>query len=67
MHFDPYNLYLGFLFGLVGFAAWRYGRHKQSVRHIILAIILCVFSYFVPDVWWTLGIGGVLTLLLFWP
>ncbi|HSA58612.1 MAG TPA: hypothetical protein VLJ37_02895 [bacterium] len=67
MSFEPYNLYFGFLFGLVGFAAWRYGRHKQSARHLILAVALFGFSYFMPNVWWTLGVGGTLTLLLFWP
>ncbi len=67
MHFDPYNLWLGFVFGMAGLAAWRYGRHVQSARHMILAVCLMGFSYFIPNVWATLAVGGVLTLLLFWP
>jgi len=67
MHFDPYNLWLGFVFGLIGFAAWRYGRHKQSIRHMALAFCLFIFSYFMPNVWSTLAVGGGLTVLLFWP
>jgi hypothetical protein len=67
MHFDPYNIYFGILFGLIGFAAWRYGRHKQSARHMLLAVVLMGFSYFVPTLWLTLVIGSILTFFLFWP
>jgi len=67
MHFDPYNLWLGFVFGLVGFVAWRHGRNTQSGRHMLLAVVLMVFSYFTPNVWSTLVVGGILTFFLFWP
>jgi energy-coupling factor transporter transmembrane protein EcfT len=61
------TIFVGILFSLVGFAAWRYGRMKQSIRHLLLAVALMVFGYFVPNPWLGLLIGGVLTGLLFWP
>lgn len=67
MDFDPYTLFFGFIFGLIGFAAWKYGRSQNSERHIYLAVLLMGFSYFFSNVWVTLGIGSVLTILLFYP
>lgn len=67
MDFDFGTLFFGIVFGLIGFVAWRHGRQNQSGRHMILAIILMVFSYFMPNVWVTLLVGGFLTVLLFWP
>ena len=64
---DPYNIFFGMLFGIIGYGAWRYGRNTQSERHLILAILLMTFSYFVNTLWITLGLGSILTLLLFWP
>lgn len=67
MHFDFYNLWLGIVFGLVGYAAWRYGKQIQSGRHMLLAVTLMGFPYFMPNAWWCLGVGSLLTLFLFWP
>jgi len=67
MTFNPYSIYFGFLFGVIGLIAWRYGRKIKSQRHLILAVLLIGFSYFISNVWLTLGIGAVLTILLFYP
>ena len=67
MDFDPYSLFWGFIFGLIGFAAWRYGKQRASDRHILLALLLMGFSYFFSNSWVIVLIGTLLTVLLFWP
>ena len=55
------------LFGLVGFAAFRYGKKNAEPRHLFLGIALMAYGYFVSNVWLSLAIGTILTLLLFFP
>jgi hypothetical protein len=54
-------------FGLVGFGAFRYGKKNGEPRQLFLGIALMAYGYFVTNVWWSLAIGAVLTLLLFFP
>ena len=54
-------------FGLVGFAAFRYGKKNGQPRQLFLGIALMVYAYFVSNAWLSLGIGALLTLLLFFP
>jgi hypothetical protein len=67
MRFDMTTLFVGFLFSGVGLVAWRYGRHKQSIRHLGLAFVLIVYAYFIPNLWIQIAVGTVLTFFLFWP
>jgi len=55
------------LFGLVGFAAFRYGKKNNEPRPLFLGIALMAYGYFVSNAWVSLGIGAVLTLLIFFP
>jgi cyanate permease len=55
------------VFGLVGFFAFRYGRKNGEPRQLFLGIALMAYGYFVTNAWLSLGIGAVLTLLLFFP
>lgn len=66
-NFDPVALLIASFFGLVGFAAWRYGRRTQSTRHITIAIILMSYGLVITSTAWVSIIGVVLTVLLFWP
>jgi hypothetical protein len=54
-------------FGLVGFAAFRYGRKNSEPRPLFLGIALMAYGYFVTNAWVSLAIGAVLTLLIFFP
>ena len=67
MTFDIYSIFISILFSLVGIAAWRYGRQQVSARHMILAVLLMGYGYFIPNPWWCFAVGCILTLLLFWP
>ena len=73
---DPGSLLAGFslatillavLFGLVGFAAFRYGRKNSEPRPLFIGIALMAYGYFVTNPWVSLAIGSVLTLALFFP
>lgn len=55
------------LFGLVGFAAFRYGRKNDEPRPLFLGVALMAYGYFVSNAWVSLGIGTLLTILLFFP
>jgi len=51
----------------VGFAAFRDGKKNAEPRHLFLGIALMAYGYFVTNVWLSLAIGTILTLLLFFP
>ena len=65
--FSIYTILLAVLFGLVGFAAFRYGRKNAEPRPLFLGIALMAYGYFVTNAWVSLAIGSVLTLALFFP
>ena len=65
--FSLYTILLAVLFGLVGFAAFRYGRKNSEPRPLFLGIALMAYGYFVTNPWVSLAIGSVLTLAIFFP
>jgi hypothetical protein len=65
--FSLWTILLAILFGIVGFAAFRYGRKNAEPRPLFLGIALMAYGYFVTDAWLSLAIGSVLTLLIFFP
>ncbi len=65
--FSLATILVAVVFGLVGFAAFRYGRKNGETRPLVIGIALMAYGYFVTNAWISLGIGAVLTLLLFVP
>lgn len=65
--FSLWTILLAVFFGLVGFAAFRYGRKNHEPRPLFLGIALMAYGYFVTNAWVSLAIGSVLTLALFFP
>jgi MFS family permease len=65
--FSLYTILLAVIFGLVGFAAFRYGRKNAETRPLVIGIALMAYGYFVTNAWVSLAIGSVLTLALFFP
>lgn len=66
-NFSLSNILTGIFFGIIGIAAWRYGRKQASARHMLLGVALILFSYFFEKVWVLFLVGVGLTGLLFWP
>jgi hypothetical protein len=65
--FSLWTLVIAVFFGFVGFAAFRYGKKNAEPRPLFLGIALMAYGYFVSNVWVSLAIGAVLTLLIFFP
>jgi hypothetical protein len=55
------------VFSVVGFVAFRHGKKNSEPRPLFLGIALMAYGYFVSNAWVSLGIGALLTLLLFFP
>ena len=54
--FDPTAIALGFLFGGIGFVAFRYGRQMQQVPPVVLGIALMMYPVFVSSVVAAIGV-----------
>ena len=65
--FSLYTILLAVLFGLIGFAAFRYGRKNSEPRPLLIGIALMAYGYFVTNAWVSLAIGSALTIGLFFP
>ncbi len=65
--FSLATVLIAVLFGIVGFAAFRYGKKNGEMRLLLLGIALMAYGYFVTNAWISLAIGAVLTVLLFFP
>ena len=65
--FSLATIIIAVVFGLVGYAAFRYGRKNGETRPLVIGIALMAYGYFVTNAWISLGIGTVLTALLFVP
>jgi hypothetical protein len=65
--FSLATIVIAVVFGLVGFAAFRYGKKNSEPRPLFLGIALMAYGYFVTNAWISLAIGAILTLLIFFP
>ena len=61
----PAALFASLLFGVIGFAAFRYGKKHVLWAPIALGLALMVYPYFVSQVWLIYAIGCVLCAGLF--
>jgi hypothetical protein len=50
----------GMLFGAIGFGFFLYGKQQKSVVPLCIGIVLCVFPYFLADVYVLVGVGVIL-------
>jgi hypothetical protein len=64
---SPATIFIAVTFGIVGLAAFRYGRKNGETRPLVVGMLLMVYGYFVTDAWLSLLVGGLLTALLFYP
>ena len=55
----------GLLFGSVGLGYFMYGRQQEKLIAKYSGVSLIVYPYFVPDVYWLVGIGAALVALPF--
>ena len=56
----------GLLFGSIGIGYFIYGRRQEKMITRYSGIALMVYPYFVPNVYWLIGVGlGLLTVPYF--
>jgi hypothetical protein len=54
---SPANLFGSVMFGIIGFAAYRYGRKAGSFNPMIFGVTLMVYPYFIARTWLLYAIG----------
>ena len=55
-----------FLFSLIGFAAFRYGKKTANMATMLIGIVLMVYPYIVPETWMLYLAGTALCGALYW-
>jgi len=63
---SPANLLAMLVFGIVGLAAFRYGKKMHSGTPMIIGVALMVYPYFVTQTWLLYIIGIALCAGLYW-
>jgi hypothetical protein len=58
---DPTAIALSFLFGGIGFVAFRYGRKMERIPPVVLGMALMTYPLFVSGALWLVAIGVCLT------
>lgn len=65
LHFEPYNLLAGFIFGTIGWGAYRYGSRLELWQPRAIGAALLAYPYFITHRWW-IWIVGIALLVLLW-
>ncbi len=60
----PAELFGLIIFGVVGLAAFLYGKKAALWKPTIIGLVLMFYPYFVSETWILYAIGGVLCLAL---
>ncbi len=61
----PGQLFWGIMFGAIGSGYFIYGKKQQAFVPLCTGIVLCVFPYFVANVYLMLLVGIILVLIPF--
>ena len=62
---SPAALFGSIIFGIIGYAAYRYGKKSGGTRPMLIGVTLMVYPYFVDQTWLLYTIGGALCLGLY--
>lgn len=53
----------GMLFGAIGFGYFLYGKKQKAPVPLCVGIVLCVFPYFIDNVYVLVGVGVTLIII----
>jgi hypothetical protein len=62
----PAYLFGAIVFGLIGFAAYRYGKKTSRPHAKSIGIALMLYPYVVSETWMVYAVGAGLCLGLYW-
>ena len=65
MHTSMGLIVAGVMFGIIGFAAFLYGKKSQNWRALIIGLALMIYPYFVTNVWANYALGISLCVALY--
>lgn len=65
LNFSISNILTGLFFGVIGIAAWVYGKKQSQMKPMIIGGLLMVYPYFISETIALWVVGVVLTLFLF--
>jgi drug/metabolite transporter (DMT)-like permease len=61
----PAALFASLMFGVIGFAAFRYGKKHALWSPMAIGLVLMVYPYFVSQTWLLYAIGAALCIGLY--
>jgi hypothetical protein len=62
---SPAVLFAGLLFGIIGLAAFTYGKKSTKWKPMIIGVVLMIFPYAVDETWLVYAIGVALCAALY--
>lgn len=62
----PAALFGLILFGVIGFAAFLYGKKATEWKPLVIGVVLMAYPYFVSETWILYSVGCALCLALFY-
>ena len=65
LNFSMANIMGGLFFGVIGVAAWMYGKKQSQMKPMIIGGLLMVYPYFISETISLWVVGFALTLFLF--
>lgn len=61
----PANLFGALIFGVIGLAAFLYGKKQAKIGPLIGGLLLMIYPYFISETWMLYAIGVALTVAIF--
>lgn len=60
VNLDPWYLFLGLVFSMIGFGYFRYGKRQSDGRAMLVGVVLMVYPYFITNSLAVVGVGVLL-------
>jgi hypothetical protein len=65
MSFDPASITANVIFGLIGTAAFIYGKNTVRIPYMLIGIVLMIYPFFISQIWLLYAIGITLCIGLY--
>jgi hypothetical protein len=62
---SPANLFGALIFGVIGLAAFLYGKKQAKIGPLVIGLLLMIYPYFIEETWILYAIGAALTAAIF--
>ncbi|MBC7693565.1 MAG: hypothetical protein H7222_17500 [Methylotenera sp.] len=59
------SLMAGFVFGVIGWSAFRHGRRRSNMPLLIIGLAMMIYPYFTDGPWLDWGVGTLLCIPCF--